>query len=94
MQDPNYEWPVSDTGGVKMGGKEAARMLQVSYPQLYVLIERGELLRAEKRRHNMRKQPLIFFLSDVVRLAVRYRTLSEDEANTLLHPKSAAVVAA
>jgi len=96
MSNERQDWPVSMTGGAKIEGAEAARMLGVSKAQLYVLIERGDLQRAEARKKNVRRQPLVFFLKDVVDLALQYETLNEEQAEKLLHPNGAAapVVAA
>lgn len=90
------DWPVSTTGGSKIGGEDAARLLDVSKAQLYNLIERDELKRAEPRKRNVRRQPLVFFLADVVALALEYETLTEGEASELLqgkHPNRATVKA-
>ena len=65
----NKDWPVSETGGEKISGIEAAKILDVAYSTLYNLIGRGQLLRAEPRRKTLRKQPLVFYRADVLALA-------------------------
>lgn len=89
MANNPSDWPVSQTGGAKMTGKEATEILRVSYTHLYTLIERGDLLRAEPRNKAFRKQPLVFFRADVVNLAREYGTISEEQANKLLHQNQA-----
>lgn len=93
MMDKN-DWAVSETGGPKISGYDAAKVLKVSYSQLYKLIERGELKRAEPRNPMFRKQPLVFFLMDIVRFGRNYGVISEERANELLHPNPAAAIVA
>ena len=88
------DWPVSTTGGDKINGREAAEILKVSYSSLFLYVERGALLRAEKKRRGLRKQPLVFFLADVVALALDHEKISQEEANELLHPNTAAAIVA
>lgn len=91
------DWIVSQTGGPKISGDQAGKILRVSKPQLYNYIKSGVLLRAEKRRRGMDRQPLVFFLADVVNLALEYGVVTQEQAEKLLHdagnPKAAVVAA-
>lgn len=90
MQQDREDWPVSTTGGKKITGSEAASMLHVSYTYMYTLVDQGELLRAEPRKKMFKKQPFVFYLTDVVNLAVKYGIMTPDEANERLRPNLAA----
>jgi hypothetical protein len=90
MDNTRPDWPVSQTGGAKIAGTDAAKILRVSKAQLYVLIERGDLQRAEARRKNVRSQPLVFFLEDIIRLALSYETITPEQASEMrAHPNQA-----
>ena len=88
------DWPVSNTGGKKISGREASEILKVAYSSIYIYVERGALLRAEKKRRGLKKQPLVFFLTDVVALALDHEKITPKEAEELLHPKRAAAIVA
>lgn len=78
------EWPVSITGGVKIGPDLTRELLKISYTQLYRYIDREWLLRAEPRHKGLRSQPLVFFLQDVVKLALENETITPLEAEDVL----------
>ena len=88
------EWQVSTTGGDKISGERAAEILNMTRGNLYNLLKRGVLQRAEKPKRAMKRQPLVLFLKDVVDLALEYETITEEEAKKLLDPNAAATVAA
>lgn len=94
VTDKNENWPVSKTGGKIITGYEAAKILHVSYSQMYKLIDRGVIMRAKRRIPMFRKQPLVFFLQDVVDLALEYEVITTEEAERLLHPNGAAAIVA
>lgn len=62
------DWPVSTTGGEKISGQEAAKILSVSYTTIHNLIKRGRLKRAEPRNPSLINQPLKLFKADVLTL--------------------------
>ncbi len=81
------DWEVSTTGGEKMNGYKAAEILGVSYPHLYKLIQRNEIKRAEARKPAFIRQSLVFFTADVIKLAIKYRTMTQEQADDFLQPK-------
>ena len=84
------EWEISTTGGEKIGSERAAEILKMTRANLYNVMERGVLKRAEKPKRGMKRTALIFFLADVVALALEYEIITPEQADELLHPKTAA----
>lgn len=88
------EWEISTTGGEKISSERAAQILKMSRANLYNVMERGVLKRAEKPKRGMKRTVLVFYLTDVVSLALEYNIITQEEANKLLHPNPAAAIVA
>jgi excisionase family DNA binding protein len=86
----NKDWPVSTTGGEKISGQEAAKILNVSYTTVHNLIKRGRLKRAEARNPSLINQPLKLFKTDVLALTGEDTPASEQSSEK----KAVSVVAA
>lgn len=71
-----------------ISGKEAAKMLGVSYTFLYKLIERGDLTRADEANELKAHQPLRFHLSEVQ--ALKSRTVKK-RSSAITHAADLAV---
>lgn len=67
-----------------ISGKDAAKMLKVSYSHLYALIDRGILQRVENANTLRKHAPLRFRRADVERLAQE----TEEEDFRRLQPAS------